>query len=85
MNKMEQNPETFQMSVNFRLPKDKEIPNWLGWFDNEENSFVCYAKDLEEMNLLLAPKTVAVLEKTKDGKLHKVIYEKNGIPVKNLV
>lgn len=71
--------------VNFRLPKENEEPNWLGWFNNKENNFTCYADSLEQMNMLLSPSTINELTKSNQGKLCQIIYEKNGVPVKNVL
>ena len=74
---------TITMSINFRLPIENEKPNYMGWFDNDKQNFTIYAENKKQMNQLLYPKTVDELEKDGKGKMCKIIYENNGIPVIN--
>ena len=76
---------TLNMSINFREPEDGEEPNWLGWFDNKENDYTIYAPNLVQMNELLYPKTVYDLEKDGSGTCRKVIYERDGKRVDNII
>ncbi len=73
------------MYVNVREPNKGEEPNWLGWFNNKTNDYIFYAKNLDQMNKLLYPKTVDELEKDGSGVCRRIVYEKNGKRVNNVV
>lgn len=75
---------SISISVSFRLPEEGETPNWLAWFDNKKDEYIAYAKDMDQMDQVMG-EDFRELERNGEGELHKIVFEKNGIPVDNKV
>lgn len=76
---------TMKINISFRHPEEGETPNWLGWYDFKEDDLVLFSGSEKQMDELLAPDNVESLTEKGVGELRKVVYERNGEPVRNVL